>query len=359
MTLLFSKRESTTNMTRRLFLRSASLGGLCATAGPVSAQSSPVAEFRELVSPAVEQAVADGLGYLARRQNPDGSFGTSGFQQNVAICGLCGMAMLAAGSVPGRGPYGSQLRRCVSYILLNCQQTGFIAQREANSRGPMYEHGFATLFLAETYGMSRAPGLREKLAQAVRLIVNTQNLEGGWRYEPRRNEADISVTVCQVMALRAARNGGLHVPIATIDRAIGYIKRCQNSDGGFMYMASKAGVSEFPRSAAALVALYSAGIYEGDEIDAGLDYLMRHPPMPNQQPRQRYYYYGHYYAVQAMWHAGGQRWKTWYQAVRDVMLSQQEKKEGSWFVEISPEYCTAMACLVLQMPNNYLPIFQR
>ena len=46
---------------------------------------------------------------------------------------------------------------------------------------------------------------REKLAKAVKLIRNTQNAQGGWRYQPRRTEADISVTICQVMALRAAR----------------------------------------------------------------------------------------------------------------------------------------------------------
>ena len=100
----------------------------------------------------------------------------------------------------------------------------------------MYGHGFATLFLAECYGMSPRPELREKLDKAVKLIVNTQNKEGGWRYQPQREDADISVTVCQVMALRAARNAGLYVPKETIDRSIDYVKRSQNADGGFMYM---------------------------------------------------------------------------------------------------------------------------
>ena len=70
----------------------------------------------------------------------------------------------------------------------------------------MYDHGFATLFLAEVYGMTRTPKLRNSLERAVRLIINAQNKEGGWRYEPDSKDADLSVTVCQVMALRAARN---------------------------------------------------------------------------------------------------------------------------------------------------------
>ena len=39
------------------------------------------------------------------------------------------------------------------------------------------------------------------MSKAVNLIVDTQNAEGGWRYQPQRRDADISVTICQVMAL--------------------------------------------------------------------------------------------------------------------------------------------------------------
>ena len=73
----------------------------------------------------------------------------------------------------------------------------------------MYGHGFATLFLAEVYGMTPRPDVRETLRKAVRLIVQTQNQEGGWRYHPVRNDAALSVTSCQIMALRAARTTGV------------------------------------------------------------------------------------------------------------------------------------------------------
>jgi len=354
---LFAERTATNS--RRWFLRSSVLGALAdSTAGRLFAQPPAGDQFGRLFTPSTRQAIKDGLAYLASQQNQDSSFGTGSYSHNVAVGGLCGMAFLANGSTPGRGRYGRHLRRCVDFILQNCQPSGLIAHGESASRGPMYGHGFATLFLAEVYGMPPISGLRNKLAKAVELIVNTQNSAGGWRYEPRRNEADISVTVCQVMALRAARNAGLHVPNETIDRAIDYIKRCQNSDGGFMYLATRTGESDFPRSAAAIVAMYSAGIYTGDEIDHGLAYLMQHPPKLNEMGQTNYFFYGHYYAVQAMWHAGGKHWRTWYPAIRDVLLAQQQD-DGSWRAMINPEYGTAMACLVLQMPSNYLPIFQR
>lgn len=320
-------------------------------------EPTPEKSAAQLVTPPAARAIQRGLESLASMQLEDGSFGSGGFRGNAAICALAGLAFISGGSTPDRGPYGGQVARSIDYLLANAQQSGFIVQPGSAGYGPMYGHGFATMFLAESYGMSQRPDLREKLEKAVKLIINTQNDEGAWRYEPQRVPGDISVTVSQVMALRAARNAGIDVPRETIERAIGYVKRSQNADGGFMYML-QGGESAFPRSAAGVVALYSAGIYDSPEITKGLEYLTRFQPQPNTAPYEGYYYYGHYYAVQAMWHAGGEHWQKWYPAVRDQLISRQQE-DGSWTGEVSTEYCTAMACLVLQTPNNYLPIFQR
>jgi len=340
----------------------AAIGSLLAVLYLVGASSAgaldPEKSAAQMIAPA-EKAVERGLAYLASRQHEDGSFGSGPYRGNVAVCGLAGTAFLAAGSTPGRGPYGGNVNRCVDYLLANCEQSGYIIAPGAPSHGPMYGHGFATMFLAECYGMSQRKDLRERLSKAVSLIVNCQNAEGGWRYYPQRRDADISVTVCQVMALRAARNAGLHVPKDTIDRAIQYIKRCQNADGGFMYMLSEGGESAFPRSAAAITALYGAGVYQGPEINKGLEYLMQFIPAEGVVRREgNYYEYGHYYAAQAFWQAGGKYWEKWYPAIRDELLSRQ-REDGSWNSAFGPEYATAMCLMVLQMPNNYLPIFQR
>jgi hypothetical protein len=85
---------------------------------------------------------------------------------------------------------------------------------------------------------------------------------------------------------------------------------------------------------------------------------MQHKPQTDGFSADNHFFYGHYYAVQAMWHAGGDYWRAWYPAIRDTLLARRQK-DGSWFDQVCPEYGTAMACLILQMPNNYLPIFQR
>jgi len=333
----------------------ASLAGLIP--GDLRAQAGGDAGFDALFTPEVRSAIENGLNYLVDQQNDDGSFGVGHYSRNVAVCSLCAMAMLANGSAPGRGPFGEALDRTIAFVLGSVQESGFINQKQFTSRGPMYGHGFATLMLAEVYGMSRAAGLRGKLVDAVKLIVASQNDEGGWRYQPRQEDADISVTVCQIMALRAARNAGLYVPNETVDRAVAYVRQCQNPDGGFAYFADQPSDSAFPRSAAGIVALNSAGIYEGDEIQRGIAYLLQFPPKSNGLG-QTYYFYGHYYAVQVMWHAGGRYWQMWYPAIRDVLLRHQSR-DGHWSDLISREYGTAMACLILQMPSNYLPIFDR
>ncbi|MBN2578480.1 MAG: terpene cyclase/mutase family protein [Pirellulales bacterium] len=319
---------------------------------------SPERDADRWITPAVEKGVERGLRWLADQQHENGSFAAGSARGNAAVCGLAGMAFLSAGSTPGRGPYGRNVDRCVDYLLSCAQPSGFINGPDTATHGPMYGHGFATLFLAECYGMSARPDLHEKLSAAVRLIVNTQNKEGGWRYFPRITEdADISVTVCEVMALRAARNVGIFVPKETIDGAVRYVKRSQNADGGFMYML-QGGESAFPRSAAGVVALYSAGVYEGPEIEKGLDYLSGFLSAEATPRRETYYYYGQYYAVQAFWQAGGKRWGRYFPAVRDELLSRQ-RPDGAWMSPNGIEYATAMACIVLQLPNDYLPIFQR
>jgi hypothetical protein len=298
--------------------------------------------------------VGRGLSWLAQQQADDGSYGGhSHYGPHVGITGLAGLAFMADGNMPGRGPYGEVVARALGFVLAHGSESGLLAAE--TSHGPMYGHGFATLFLAEVYGMDRRSDTREALRRAVRLIVDTQNDEGGWRYQPVRHDADISVTVCQVMALRAARNAGVYVDKTVVDNAIEYIKASQNPDGGFRYMLDSGG-SAFARSAAGVAALQYAGIYGGEEVDRGLRYIQRFTP-----PREEtvgHYFYGHYYAAQAMYLAGDVEWSAWWPAVRDELI-QKQAADGFWRGQAGQEYGTAMALIILQMPNRLLPIFQK
>lgn len=330
-----------------------------------AAQSGAVVGGGEITE-ALQGTIDEGLRALAAMQADDGSFPVARFQRHVGITGLCCLAFMADGSAPGRGRYGEEVQRGLDFIVDNAQETGLLAGEDV-SHGPMYGHGFATLFLGEVYGMTRGGGddeesrrLHDTLVKACRLIVESQNHEGGWRYNPTPADADVSVTICQIMALRAARNAGIEIPKETIDNAVKYVQVCQADDGGFRYQSTRGG-SAWPRSAAGVAALFYAGIYEGDDIDRGLEYL-RVNATPGQNNSARvgasHYYYGHYYAAQAMFLAGGEHWDTWWPAIRDELEGQQQN-DGSWTDVYGTAYATSMSLIILQMPNRYLPIFQK
>lgn len=320
-----------------------------------SAQNAPAVSE---TTPASVEAVQRGLRFLASLQNEDGSFGRGRFAKHVGITSLCGLAFMADGNLPGRGPYGEVVRRALEFVLNHATETGLLVTE--NSHGPMYGHGFATLFLGEVFGMSPEDGrVRDALVRAVDLIVNSQNEEGGWRYNPVPYDADVSVTICEVMGLRSARNAGIKVPRETIDRAITYVRGCQNGDGGFRYMRSM-GTSAWPRTAAGVASLFYAGIYSDDSIDRGIEYLLATATPDDGGPMsEAHYFYGHYYAVQCMYLAGGERWSTWWPMIRDELVKRQND-DGGWIdYQWGSAYSTAMGLIVLQMPNRYLPIFQK
>lgn len=384
--------------TRRQLLARAALTGLgvCGTAlavpgdapAPTPEGSDAVPDgsaSRGMITTEAENAIERGLQFLAARRHSNGrlkgAFGTNAYTGNTAVTSLAALAFMAAGNQPNRGTHGKLVTEAVRYVLSQenvggdgargrGQFPGFLHNPQGTPHGPMYGHGFATLFLAEVSGMVQEPQLRDDvfatLKRATALIVDKQNREGGWRYLPNSQDADLSVTVAQIMALRAARNAGIKVDKPVVDRCIAYVKKCQDlRQGWFRYMAQGGGgggQQGFARTAAGVAALNAAGVYKGPEVENGLAFLRRFVPTKNGFMRpdrpDMHYYYGHYYAVQAMWTAGGVYWSEWYPAIRDELLERQ-RSEGCWLDQICSHYATAMACLILQVPNNYLPILQK
>ena len=83
---------------------------------------------------------------------------------------------------PAAGKYGDNVQTCLDFVLSCCQESGLIASDQ--SHGPMYGHGFATLFLGEVYGMTGDEQVKEKLQKAVRLIQKTQNAKAAGAISP-------------------------------------------------------------------------------------------------------------------------------------------------------------------------------
>ncbi len=364
----------------------------CALATTAMAQTKPrqpIGNTEWAVTPQVKRAVEKGHEFLASQQHPQGFWSQNvGFKLNtdyritthdsahVGVTALALMSFLAGGHLPGRGKYGSEISRGLDYVVSCVRENGYIT--DSGSR--MYSHAFSTLFLAEIYGMTRRANIRRTLQKSVNIIVDSQNTQGGWRYKPFARESDMSITVCQVLALRSARNVGISVPRETITRAETYVRSSAVSGqpqryprmyrfghgldegGAFRYQLGSHSRATFPLTAAGITTLYAAGIYDDELIERAFDYL-------DSQRREfsrifsghYFFYYGHYYAMQAYYVAGGNKWTSYFREIRNDLLDSQGPTSGSWPCHTGPgeAFATAVATLILQIPYQYLPIFQR
>ena len=164
------------------------------------------------------------------------------------------------------------------------------------------------------------------------------------------------------MALRAAYNAGFKVSEEVREKTMKYVERCQNEDGSFNYM-TRGGRQTVALAAAGIVSYYSAGVYDGERVEKGLKWIFDRRPgkASDRTVSPMNYYYAHYYAVQAMWHAQLQKpsyWNQWFPAIRDELIDQKMAPNGTWPDDrVGSEFATAMACIILQIPYNYLPVF--
>lgn len=334
----------------------------------------------ELMDPKTVTAIDRGLTYLVGTQRRDGSWGNPGSysQYPAVMTALPGMALLAGGSTPESGPYARNVTKAMNYLLKlgEASHDGLLASGGRS----MYGHGFATLFLAQCYGMDLNTDMEKRLGKvlkkAVALMAKSQSKMtsrfgkpcGGWYYTPGSNNDEGSVTVTQLQALRACRNVGIKVPRVTIDKAVEYLRHCQQADGGICYSARSRGSSRPPISAAAIACFYAAGVYDRQAGGSGAEAEMvaklvtyvkgRVSVGGSHSGAWSHFFYAHFYMGSAMYQRGGEDWKNYYRAMKSKLLAMQNP-DGSWSGGVGTTFRTAVASMLLQLPYGYMPIWQR
>ena len=336
-----------------------------------SSRGASVPRLPPLVTPESNAAAKRALAYLVRVQQPDGSWvATAGYEGNrsggysCVMTSLAGLALLAGGNTPIEGDYAPNVRKATDHILKSANANGLIANR-LNTLRPMYGHGFSMLFLAQVYGMQADPAEQERirtvLEGAIDMTVRAQSKEGGWNYRPDQDSDEGSVTVTQMQGLRACRNAGIKVPKSTIDRATVYIENCAQPDGGIAYRIRNKG--SLPTiTAAAVATMFNAGEYQHPVAVGALRFTVDHLRSNKSDLWKAYRghsYYGLFYAMQGVWLGGEKPWQELFPAVRDLLVAEQADS-GAWEGDrVGVIYGTALAAVVLQIPNHYLPILQR
>lgn len=310
-----------------------------------------------------DQAVVQALQFLASQQQPSGAWRTNN-RDAPSATSLAIMAFLAAGHTPGDGPYGTRIENGIRWALDHQDDSGLFRHRVGS--GPMYTHGICTLMLAEVAGMVRgelAPRVRQGLERAVRVILAAQAVPkgpkhvGGWRYQPRSNDSDLSVTGWQLLALRAARDIGCDVPAESIEQAVAYVRQCATPQGGFGYQPGH-GTSP-TRAGTGILCLEICGQHHAAETLRAADYLLRQPL----QRTDSFFYYGVYYCTVGMFQVGDRYWDATSSNMTNLLLPMQ-LPDGSWPNQGRESaygriYSTAMSVLALAVEYRYLPIYQR
>ncbi|MEI7879597.1 MAG: prenyltransferase/squalene oxidase repeat-containing protein [bacterium] len=301
------------------------------------------------LDPKVEVAIDRAQEWLAKGQQPNGSWGTCNGRNGLAL-----MALMVNGSTPGHGKYGDKVAKGIEFLIGSQHENGYLVVGES---GSMYQHALATLALAEAYGMTQNPAIRESLTKAIHLILKAQSPSGGWRYTPVPGDQDLSVTVMQIMALRAAADTGLYVPTEAVDFGVRYVRACWSAPSMTYGYGGPSGDGGVRMTAAGTVCLQSCGLEDDPNVPKAVQYLMA----ANRYGQQVYKnsdnwecWYGHYYASVALYHYGGDAWKSYYPKLCESVL-RDWAKAGHYGDVLT----TSWAILSIGTPYRYLPIYQR
>lgn len=344
----------------------------------------------------LKSAVKKGLKRLSELQQPDGSFGNNGGVA-IAITGLAGLALVASGSTPDKGPYATHVRKTMDYLLgKQDPNTGYITGASDGSR--IHGHGYATLFLTQVYGSLKNNEEKKKLenaiSTAIRCIEKGQTAFGGWGYVPDDLTWDEgSTTVCCIQALRAASDAGINVSMKVIQKAIKYMydtadqstfthEGVEYSGYTFKYsLGSGWSGQSYALCAAGVATLNGIGVYSegatwkeqdiGKVYKGGLNWVRyKFDDFVGRRKSGQgsldvsHFYYAHFYACQAMWNAPDEAFfDDYFPKIRDLLVDEQKRNataNGGWASQSYGEaYTSAYALLILQVPYQTLPLYSK
>ncbi len=294
----------------------------------------------------VERMYLRGMQYLVKAQTPDGNFSDAPYGSEPGVVGLAVISMLAHGDDPNLGPYAQPIKRGLNFILKQQNpKTGYIGRS-------MYNHGFATLALAESYGMVDDARLGPALQKAIQLITGSQekNPAQAWRYSPESTDADTTVSGAQMVALFAARNAGLAVSEEAIQKGIKYFLSCQTPEGGYGYTSNNG--PNAARTAIAVLVFALAKEKDREYFKSSFNYLEKAPP------ENSYQHYYLYYGAQAFFHHSPAQWQTWNKKnIRSLAAGQSP--DGAWEGQFGSTFTTSASLLSLALNYRYLPIYER
>jgi hypothetical protein len=317
-----------------------------------------------------EAAVLNGLRWLEKNQEDDGSWSLKGpyrqgstIENRLAATAMALLAFQGYGETDQRGEFKDSVARGWKKLLEMQDENGKFCSDEGEKKHT-YGQAQATIALCELYAMTKDQRFRGPAQKAVDYAVYSQSPQGGWRYAPKQ-DSDTSVTGWYVMALKSAAMAGLDVPSLSFHQVTAYL------DSVGLENQSKYGYlphhpASLAMSAEGLLCRQYLGWKRDDErLRQGLDYLLANPIDYKKGDRNVYYWY---YATQTLHHMGGKDWDQWNQAMRvkvPMYQVQAQEEKGSWN-PVSDRYgqnagrlyTTCLSIYMLEVYYRHLPIYK-
>jgi hypothetical protein len=325
------------------------------------------------------------LRWLANHQEPDGRWDVvkyGGKKADVACTGLALLAFLGAGHTEKVGKYKKNVKLAVAWLKkVQAADGKYYVNGETHGIG--YHHSIAGLGMAEAAGMARVPDTVASAQRGINYSIDKhQKGEGssklGWRYQPKQNTNDISVSGWFIMQLKSAKVAGLQVDPAGFDGAIKFLDSVEQKGGGGGGGASfGAGGHRYGYTSPQNVGVRRTAIgclgrqflgWKRDQLQGGVEWFVNQGGVPtwgaNGGSVDLYYWY---YGTLCVFQQGGDVWKRWNESMKKALVDNQRRggdEDGSWDpVGAYAGYWgrvgqTALGCLCLEVYYRYLPMYK-
>ena len=342
-------------------------------------------------------AVEDGLAWLARHQDTDGRWDCDKFMKHdaarartdgagnavhdVGATGLVLLAFLGSGNTMSYGPHKEVVKRAVVWLQQQQGQNGLFGKKASHDY--IYDQAIATYAMCEAYGLSGSRVLRRTAQRAINYLESHRNPYAVWRYQPRDNDNDTSVTSWCLQAYSAAKGYKLRVNpqalkagIKYLDRVTvlatgrcGYTKRGEKSSRFAGQHSTKFPVeSTEPLTAAGLYlrALLGQDPKKTRVMSAAAKTVRERAPDDREPGSVDFYYW--FYAAHALHQVGDSASNAWNRKLqRRLMKNQRRKKNfsgswdpsGVWGQSGGRVYATALAILALEAPYRVARLHKR
>jgi hypothetical protein len=317
----------------------------------------------------IYDAVSRGLEWLKANQDADGSWGANDKKSGLpvstdknAMTGMALLCFLGHGQLGDSPEYGSTVHRAIESLISTPPEDSGITQGNRGS----YSHPIRTFALCEAYAMTKQIKLKTYAEKATEAIIKGQHESGGWAYGYRKGQSahvDLSVTGWNVQALKAATLTGLRLDglELAMDKAIAYVKRCQDTTGKFAYKEGSSGKASLTGAGVLCLQLWKNA--KSLEAQKGLEWIVSNQTVEWSKVNVYEWYYHAQACFQATGVNGGAKyWKAWNENFQEILLKTQTKDghwpQGAHFHGDTDLYRTTMTILMLEVFYRYLPFVE-